>query len=145
MKQSVLPSLMTNHEMGVENLFIAIHENCSKAVFLYALGQIQNEEFAEEITQNTFVKIFTKVKAERLLQMAKEEKGNGKTALELYIFQVAKRCVIDFTRSSDYKSFKRSSALEPIHEKSEETNYSEPFSNEMQAALKTLPHCGNKS
>lgn len=138
MKYSILLENL-NFGSNVEKLHSLIHEQYCKTVFLFAYSQIQSVHFAEEITQNTFIKVFTKVDAEHLYKMSIETKENGKTGLALFIFKIAKRCIIDFTRSKDYQCQSQQVLLEPHHEKSIEAKYDHHFSDEMVAAFNQLP------
>ncbi|GEM_PF-4707723 len=124
---------------NAEKLYSTIHKHYFKPVLAYVYSYLQSLEFAEEATQNTFVNIFTKERLERLLQMAAQQKENGKTGLDHFVFHVAKNCIIDFTRSQDYLSHKSKVDLEAEHGRSIEISSDHPFSDEMEAALKTLP------
>lgn len=126
-------------DLDVEKLYSKIYKQYFKPILAYAYSFLQSLEFAEEATQNTFVNVFTKERLDRLLEMAAQQKENGKTGLDHFVFRVAKNCIIDFTRSQDYLSHKSKVDLEADHSKSIEISTDHPFSDEMEAALKSLP------
>ena len=139
MKSTFVSAQNLSFDTDVEKLFSYLYEQYSQPVYAYVYSLLRNEYFAEEATQTTFVKLLTKVKLERLVMMAAEVKENGQTALDRFVFRVSKNCVVDFTRSEEYLSYQRKTELTTHHDKSVESNTGDHFSDEMTAALKTLP------
>lgn len=132
-------TVVTDTGFDIQKLYLSLFERYNKEIFAYAYGFLSHEDFAEEVTQNTFVNIFTKVRLERLLEMATQQKENEKTGLDHFVFRIAKNCIIDFTRSQDYLSHKSKVDLGTVQGNNIEISSDHAFSDEMEAALKTLP------
>lgn len=93
--------------MQKEKSFKAIFDTYSNMVYNVCLNYLQNKENAEDVTQNTFIRVYEKL-----------DRFNEKSSLKTWIYKIAINQSLDFIKAS--QTHKRKGILLPLYQKKEE-------------------------
>ncbi|MFW6282152.1 MAG: RNA polymerase sigma factor [bacterium] len=81
--------------MEKENFFKSVFKKHNKQVYGYLIGKTSNKEIAEELLQETFLRIWKNI--DNLINIEEEDQSS-------WIFKVAKNLLIDYYRKNNTRS-----------------------------------------
>ena len=121
--------LVQRAQKGDKEAYGAIYELYQKKIYRFSYYMIQNQELAEDITQNTFIKAWRALPSFSL---------NKNGTIQAYLFKIARNLTIDYQRKKKEASLEVIEDIMPSDENLEEIVARREEREMVARALKTL-------